>query len=267
MKKIINAFIYVILLVMIYIMCICFDLISQNVKNAFEMCINSVIPSLFPFFIISDILQKNMANHTKGIFSILYEKIFKFDKSTMPVFIAGLISGYPVGAYMVHNLYEKKLISKSDANDLICFTNNSGPLFIICTVGIAVYKNINIGLMLYIIHITSAIITGLTVSFKRTKTNYNSTYFIYETNDISILIEKAFFKCIKICGFIIFFSIINCFIDILFYKWKDLMKETAIVKADVEQTSERLCVYILTRFMTVAVNNTVKDRYLFFNLL
>ena len=45
------------------------------------------------------------------------------------------------------------------------------------------------------------------------------------------------------------------------------MKETAIVKADVEQTSERLCVYILTRFMTVVVNNTVKDRYLFFNLL
>jgi len=246
MKKILSAFVYVILLAMIYIMCIRFDLISNSVKNAFEMCINSVIPSLFPFFIISDILQKNMMNHSKGNISTLYERIFKFSKSTMPVFIAGLISGYPVGAYMVHNLYEKKLISKSDANDLICFTNNSGPLFIICTVGIAMYKSISIGLMLYIIHITSAIITGLTVSFTRTKTNYNSTYFIYETNDISILIEKAFFKCIKICGFIIFFSIINCFIDILFYKWKDLSVYASVL-AEITNGINKAAAYFETQ--------------------
>ena len=169
MKQVLSLFVYSVFFILLYIMCYCFDLISHNVKKAFELCINSVIPSLFPFFILSELIMAYMTYHPPQKFASLYQKIFKFDKSTLPVFLSGIISGYPVGAYMVENLYQNNNISKTDATDLICFTNNSGPMFIICTIGMGMLKNLKSGIILYLIHIASAIITGITISMLRKK--------------------------------------------------------------------------------------------------
>ena len=49
-------------------------------------------------------------------------------------FIMGIISGYPVGAKIVCNMRSEGKLSKVEAERLLSFTNNSGPLFIIGTV-------------------------------------------------------------------------------------------------------------------------------------
>ena len=229
MKKVLSVFVYAVFFILLYIMCYCFDLISQNVKNAFELCINSVIPSLFPFFIMAELMLAYMNNHPPNKIALLYQKIFKFDKSTLPVFVSGLISGYPVGAYMTQSLYQKNLISKTDAKDLICFTNNSGPMFIICAIGIGIFKSLRIGIILYLIHIASAIITGITISILRKNTYYQNSSVTKSEIDISKLIEQSFFKCIKICGFIIFFAVINSFVDILLYKFNNISVYVSLI--------------------------------------
>ena len=48
--------------------------------------------------------------------------------------IMGIISGYPVGAKIVTNFRKNNICTKEEAERLITFTNNSGPLFIIGTV-------------------------------------------------------------------------------------------------------------------------------------
>ena len=59
--------------------------------------------------------------------------IFNVPGESAIALILGTISGYPVGAKVVCNLKKEKIISKIEAERLIAYTNNSGPLFILGT--------------------------------------------------------------------------------------------------------------------------------------
>lgn len=56
-------------------------------------------------------------------------------------FIMGIISGYPVGAKIVTEFRKNGDCSRAEAERLLAFTNNSGPLFIIGSVGISMFGN------------------------------------------------------------------------------------------------------------------------------
>ena len=152
MKKLMNMIILFLCIMFCVYLCTDFKEVSQSVKNALNTGLNVLLPSLFPFFVISD-LMIDILSSDSGAVSSLYKKIFKMPKSTFGVFISGIISGYPVGAAQAYQLYENNIITKKDAEDLICFTNNSGPLFLICAVGCAMLGSMKAGIVLYIIHI------------------------------------------------------------------------------------------------------------------
>ena len=63
-------------------------------------------------------------------------------------FIMGIISGYPVGAKIVNKFIEDGTCTKQEAERMLAFTNNSGPLFIIGTVGISLFGDTTIGIIL-----------------------------------------------------------------------------------------------------------------------
>ena len=72
-------------------------------------------------------------------------------------FIMGIISGYPVGAKIVANFKEQGLCTDVEAERLLSFTNNSGPLFIVGTVGIGFFADTKTGFLLLFTHILACI--------------------------------------------------------------------------------------------------------------
>ena len=80
-------------------------------------------------------------------------------------FIMGIISGYPVGAKIVTKFREDNVCTKEECERLLAFTNNSGPLFIVGTVGISLLGNVSIGIMLLIVHILASITVGIFFRF------------------------------------------------------------------------------------------------------
>lgn len=80
-------------------------------------------------------------------------------------FIMGIISGYPVGAKIVTKFRQDGLCTKAEAERLLAFTNNSGPLFIIGTVGITLFGNTQIGMLLFLTHLLSCILVGFFFRF------------------------------------------------------------------------------------------------------
>ncbi len=199
----------------------------------------NVIPSLFPFFVAVELLKST---------NIVYYISLKLDKYMKPIFnspgvaafplIMGLISGYPIGAKIVSNLYETKCCTKQEAERMLPFTNNSGPLFILGTVGTAFYDNSSIGLILLITHILSAIsvgiIFGIQARFSKLSNNSikKSVYSIGKASytienstsinslkvkelhfsNIGVILSNAIFSAIKttlmIGGFVVTFSVI-----------------------------------------------------------
>ena len=121
-------------------------------KSGLSLWANSVLPSLLPFFIATELLgYTNVVPMCGKLLNRFMRPIFNVPGEGAFALLMGIISGYPVGAKIVANLKENKLCNKVEAERLIAFTNNSGPLFIVGTVGIGLFYNSSIGLILFLL--------------------------------------------------------------------------------------------------------------------
>lgn len=111
-------------------------------KNGLLLWANSVVPALLPFFIATELLSHTTIVSSIGsILNRYMRPIFNVPGIGAYAFIMGIISGYPVGAKIVTEFRNNNECSTAEAERLLSFTNNSGPLFIIGTVGIAMFGN------------------------------------------------------------------------------------------------------------------------------
>lgn len=197
-------------------------------KKSITLWSSCILPSLLPFFIATELLQYTNINYFfKKFFHNFMKPLFNVPGEGAYAFIMGIISGYPIGAKIVSNLYESNICTKQEANRLIAFTNNSSPLFIIGTVGILLYKSSFIGILLFVTHLLSSIIVGILLNFfsRKNKTiTINSilnskinTYTNKKLNtenfkDIGNILSKSIKNAISLVfvigGFVVIFSII-----------------------------------------------------------
>lgn len=180
-------------------------------KQALNICYEIIIPSLFPFFVCSGILvYSGFAESMAKFFRPVMKPLFNVNENGAAAFVLGILSGYPLGAVTVCQLYENAYLSKSEAERLLAFCNNSGPLFILGAVGAAIYQNAKIGIVLYISHIISAILTGVLFrfyrrgSFSAPKSRLNTA----EGSNAEIfsrVLANSINSILTVCGAIIFF--------------------------------------------------------------
>lgn len=157
------------------------------IKSGLSLWANSVVPSLFPFFVATELLMHTNIVSQLGTFLNRYMKpIFNIRGEGAFAFIMGIISGYPVGAKIASNFRKNNICSKEECERLLSFTNNSGPLFIIGTVGILMFKNTTIGILLFITHLLASITVGIIFRFwKFKKTSYSPTKNINSNNSLN----------------------------------------------------------------------------------
>lgn len=129
--------------------------------------------------------------------------------------LMGIITGYPVGAKIVSNLKNQGILSDIESERLIAFTNNSGPLFILGTVGISLFSDTKTGILLLITHILSCITVG--ILFRWWGRSKNQLYTpkkttLLDSSQISSFIGNAVLQSINtillIGGFVVLFSVI-----------------------------------------------------------
>lgn len=188
---------------------------SQSIdgaKGGIDLCINRIIPSLFPFFVCSRMMvNSGIAQLMGSKIGKAFEMLFGINKGCAFSFVAGLLCGYPVGAKIVGDMYKNRQCTKVEAQRMLAFCNNSGPLFIIGTVGIGMLSSARAGFILYFAHVLSAIATGILVRFiipsKRKGSDIS-----FHTSSLKGSFHDALTDSIKsmaaVCGNIIFFSVI-----------------------------------------------------------
>lgn len=124
---------------------------SAAVRQGLMLCARSVIPSLFPFFVVVSFAVGC------GFFAVLRRLGLPVGAA---VFLVGIVGGYPVGARTVGELYRGGGLARERAETLLTFCNNAGPSFIFAIAGVGVFGSQKIGLALYGIHILSALAAG-----------------------------------------------------------------------------------------------------------
>lgn len=208
------------------ILVIFFLIINPNkyINSAFNGILiwaKAVLPALFPFFFITKLLTElGGIQILAKTFHKITQKIFHINGIGSYVFFTSILSGYPVGAKITSELYEKNLITKNESHRLITFTSTSGPLFIIGTVGVGMFGSAKLGFIVLISHFLGAIVNGLIFrNYKYDKKNKNEKYElkfkVIEDNILEKTMISAINSVLIVGGFItIFFIFIDIFNDI-----------------------------------------------------
>lgn len=149
-----------------FVIAICLVVFSRTnlsaATNGLTLWATCVVPSLFPFFVITNLLSHTkIVTFTGKLLDKLMRPIFNVPGIGGFAFVMGLISGYPVGAKVVSDFRENGLVSKDEGERMLAFTNNSGPLFILSSVGIGLFGDTKTGLLLLCTHILSCITVGI----------------------------------------------------------------------------------------------------------
>lgn len=127
-------------------------------KDGLILWATAVIPSLFPFFVATELLSyTNIISFFGKFLTPIMRPLFNVPGESAFAFLMGLISGYPVGAKIVSNFMEEGICTKEEAERMLAFSNNSGPLFIVGTVGISLFGSTQIGILLFVTHILACI--------------------------------------------------------------------------------------------------------------
>lgn len=226
--------------------------LSQNAyttaQSAFMLWVNNVIPSLLPFFICIELLkQTNFINFAGKLLTPIMRPLFNVPGSGAFALLMGISSGYPVGAKIASDLYKDNLCTKVEAERLIAFTNSSGPLFVISAVGLGMFENEKIGLILLLTHFLASITVGMI--FKHYKSSSTSNIISHtnkKANSINLSnlgkimgesINKSISTLLLIGGYIVFFAVINEIINVVLLKNIDSKLIISLLNGFLEITS------------------------------
>ena len=192
-------------------------------KNGLKLWASSVVPSLFPFFIATELLvYTNIVPLLGKLLNKIMHPIFNVSGEGAFALIMGIISGYPTGAKIVSTFRKNGICTKAEAERLLAFTNNSGPLFIIGTVGISMFGYSRIGILLFITHILASLTVGFIFRFWKInddehikKNSSDNMFFSNKEIKFSELgkiigtsITNATSTILLIGGFVVLFSVI-----------------------------------------------------------
>ena len=137
-------------------------------KDGLKLCANVIVPSLFPFFVLSSlVVELGMSRYLGRLLEPVMAPLFRVNGSCATALALGFVGGYPGGARTAISLYENGQCSKTEAERMLAFCNNCGPAFILGVVGTGIFGSGRAGLMLYFAHLAASLLIGLLFRFYR----------------------------------------------------------------------------------------------------
>lgn len=189
---------------------------AEAVKDGLIMCGQVIIPSLFPFFIATNLLNELGASKLISNALAPFGARLGISGHGVSAFIIGVTGGYPLGAAYTARLRSQGLISHEEASRLLIFCNNSGPAFIVGAAGIGVFSSAAVGFFLYAVHILSALSFGIMICPKAPcDICYDEDIFapVSFSAAITASVRRSADSVIGVCAFVIAFSALNGVLD------------------------------------------------------
>ena len=240
---------------------------TKGALKGLMFCGNVLIPSLFPFMVlsvfvvksgISEYLEKFAGHVTVPLFGVS-------GKCGMTVLLS-MIGGYPVGAKGIYSLYESKQISSEGAEKLAYFSVGAGPGFLITFVGTNLLNCPLIGVGILCSQILSIIILGFVNKyiFRSIKDNNSKSELKAEKLSFSQAVVgstvSGIYSMINMCGMVILFSAILGVIGYLLkdygniFLYCEILLEVTNASTDTAENGNILLLAFATGFGGVCVH-------------
>jgi len=176
MKKKLNIIIITISIFFLIEIILNRNLIFDTIGFSLNIWITSILPALFPFFVISDILNSyNIINYIPIFLKNIFKKLFNISDNSLFIFFISILSGFPSNARNIKNLYKENKLTKDESEHLLFFTHFSNPMFILGTLVVIFFNNKLLGIPILISHyLPNFIIAFLLRKYNNPVNNYST---------------------------------------------------------------------------------------------
>lgn len=181
MKKIILHFFYVSFFIFLLILLFLnSSSISQTIQTAFVIWKENLFPTLFPIFVISEILiALGFIPFLGTIFHPFIVRFLKLHKNASYILFLSMLTGFPSSAKYISQLYQNKELDYKNASKILLFSHFSNPLFIIATIATTFLNNTSIIPLLFISHYLPNFLLIIFLSFKSPSKKENIKFSFY----------------------------------------------------------------------------------------
>ena len=191
------------------------DVAMDGVRRGLSLGVQTLIPSLFPFLVLSDLLVSSGAGETLGrLFSRPVSALFGLSNSGTVSLLLGLVCGFPVGTTTALAFYRKGKMNKKELERVVLFANNPSSGFLIGAVGEALFGSRVTGIALFVITLLSAGIVGILLRITRGKVAENTNIPLdgiqkaLSPTDLTGSVKRGFSALLQVLAFVLFFSCI-----------------------------------------------------------
>lgn len=186
------------------------ETVISSVRDGIDLCYNTVIPSLFIFMIICNLIAESDYSRCIATPFMPYFRLLNInDKRIASLCVLGIAGGFATGAVMLDKINNEYNCSTDTLKILALIMSLNSPSFVILAAGLQYIGNIHSGMIIYFSGLISTLVTAFVMSFF-CPCNIEKNNIIPEktTNDFITPIKNAVNSVIYICGVVIFTSTI-----------------------------------------------------------
>lgn len=182
-------------------------------KSGLDLCLRTVIPSLFPFFLLSQVLLGAFSGATMPLLRPLAKRC-GIPEGMESIFLPAFLGGYPVGAQCIAQAYQDGNLSRQVARHMLGFCNNAGPSFLFGMVG-AMFSRRSAPWLLWGIHIASALLWGYLTAPKEPDRSVSS---VAQAVSLPQSLHGAIHVMGTVCSWVMVFRILIAFRQKWFFR-------------------------------------------------
>ena len=180
----------------------------MGASQGLELCIQTVIPSLLPFFFLSIVLTSSLAGESIPFLRPL-GRICGIPAGAESLMLVGMLGGYPAGAQCIAQAYRDGALDKANAQRMIAFCNLAGPAFLFGIVA-GKFDSSYAPWALWVIHILSALLVAAVLPGR---SKHDVTLRPGKALTLSQALLRSLQIMANVCGWIILFRILIAFLD------------------------------------------------------
>jgi len=178
-------------------------------RDGLRLCARSVIPSLFPFLVLSPILADGIR---RAAFFWGRRWLNAQGAALISAFAVGMFAGFPIGALTLVSLYRQGVISREDAARFLGVCTGASPAFLIGYFGDALWGSIALGWVVWLMQCLVCLI-GFLILNRGIMQNACET--VMQASDqvpaLGECLSLAVPRMLQICGTVVFFSVLRSF--------------------------------------------------------
>lgn len=192
------------------------EIAAKAIGAGLRLCVNSLIPSLFPLMVASELLVAGGGVERLGNFLTRpADAIFGFRGDAACAVLLGMLCGFPIGTRCALTLYRDGRMSEDDFTRVLALSNHPSPAFLINTVGRTLLGSARTGVLLYLTTLTSSLLLAALLAPRKNK---KSATFVTQapsgalrarptfSSALASAVSSSALSLLSICAFVLFFS-------------------------------------------------------------